>query len=102
VESVPALAVALCLIFACNDLAIGPAWASCADVGERYAGTLGGAMNMIGNLFGAVGGVITGYLLDAKRADLLFMIFAGSFWLAALCWLSLDVTRTLAGSERKA
>src|SRR4029077_486385 len=29
-----------------NDGMLGPAWASCADVGERYAGTLSGAMNM--------------------------------------------------------
>jgi hypothetical protein len=28
------------------------------------------------------------------------MVFAASFWLGGLCWLSLDVTRTLAGVDR--
>src|SRR5205823_1706135 len=37
---------AFCAWFFFNDAMIGPAWASCADVGERYAGTLSGTMNM--------------------------------------------------------
>src|SRR5262249_30027681 len=52
VDGPVALGVVLCVIFFCNDLSMGPAWASCADVGERYAGTVGGAMNMVGNLSG--------------------------------------------------
>src|SRR5262249_17387854 len=43
-----ALALILCFIFICNDLNMAPAWASCADIGESYAGTIGGAMNMLG------------------------------------------------------
>ncbi len=38
-----------------NDGMMGPAWASCADVGESYAGTLSGAMNMTGAFFGRPG-----------------------------------------------
>ena len=73
----------------------GPAWAACADIGERYAGTLGGAMNMIGNLAGAVGASLAGNLFQAGHPQLVFIIFASSFWLASLCWLMVDVTKPL-------
>ena len=94
VESTPALAFVLCLIFFCNDFAMGPAWAACADIGERYAGTLGGAMNMIGNLAGAVGGILTGYLFES-RPEWVFIIFAISFWCGTLCWQGVDATQRL-------
>jgi sugar phosphate permease len=90
------LAVLLCLTFFCNDLAMGPAWAACADIGERYAGTIGGKMNMVGNVAGGVAGLLTGYLFQVQRPELVFIIFAGSFWLGSLCWLGVDVTRPVA------
>jgi ACS family glucarate transporter-like MFS transporter len=109
VHDVWALAALLSATFFFNDLAMGPAWASCADIGERYAGTLGGAMNTIGNLGGALGAVIAGSLLGSEFIpylpgfsdyvvagnELVFYIFAGSFWLGSLCWLGIDVTRPL-------
>jgi sugar phosphate permease len=90
------LAVLLCLTFFCNDLAMGPAWAACADIGERYAGTIGGKMNMVGNVAGGVAGLLTGYLFDIHRPEVVFVIFAGVYWLGSLCWLGVDVTRPVA------
>jgi hypothetical protein len=75
---------------------MGPAWASCADIGERYAGTLSGTMNMIGAFAGAAGMALAGYLLRHGRSELVFIIFAGVYLLAALCWLGVDVTKRLA------
>jgi nitrate/nitrite transporter NarK len=98
VEDPTLLGVLLCLTFFCNDLAMGPAWAACADIGERCAGTLGGKMNMVGNLAGAAGILVTGYLLHTHRLVLIFVVFACSFCLGSLCWLGVDVTRPL---ERK-
>ncbi len=107
------LAVVLCAIFFLNDIAMGPAWAACADIGERYAGTLGGAMNMVGNLAGVIGNLLAGYLfgkqffLHVLEPDggsteylfqgnqLLFIIYACSFWLGTLCWQGVDVTKPL-------
>ena len=74
---------------------MGPAWASCADVGERYAGTLSGAMNMTGAFFGAAGAVFAGYCLRRHEDELLFIVYACSYALAAMCWLAVDVTRPL-------
>jgi MFS family permease len=89
-----ALGFVICAIFFCNDLNMGPAWASCADIGERYAGTLGGAMNMLGALTGAAGNLVAGALFD-RHTELVFIIYAFAFWLGALCWLAVDVTKPL-------
>lgn len=81
--------------FFCNDLNIGPAWAACADVGEHYTGTISGAMNMIGQFVGAAGMAIAGAMLHRGHTELLFLVFASSYALAALCWFGVDVTKPL-------
>jgi sugar phosphate permease len=95
VEEVWLLGLVFSAWFFFNDATMGPAWASCADVGERYAGTLSGAMNMTGAFFGAVGMAIAGRLLHRDRDDLVFILFACSYSLAALCWLAVDVAKPL-------
>ena len=88
------LGVLLCLTFFGNDLTMGPAWAACADIGERCAGTLGGKMNMVGNLVGGTAGIlVTGYLLQRHQLVAIFVVYACSFCLGSLCWLGVDVTR---------
>jgi sugar phosphate permease len=89
------LGLFLTLTFFGNDLSMGPAWASCADIGERYTGTLSGAMNMVSALAGACGTALSGYLFEQGRPELVFIIFAGVYALAACCWLGVDVTRRL-------
>jgi sugar phosphate permease len=93
------LGTLLCLTFFCNDLAMGPAWASCADVGHRYAGTIGGAMNMLGNLAGAGGAALAGWLFRNGHPEIVFVIFGCSFCLGSLCWLAVDVTRPVVDPE---
>jgi ACS family glucarate transporter-like MFS transporter len=92
------LAVLFCAAFFFNDFTMGPAWAACADIGERHAGTLSGAMNMIGAFAGAAGTALAGVLLELKRYELLFAVFACSYGAAALCWLAVDVTQPLPDS----
>jgi sugar phosphate permease len=89
------LAFAFSAMFFFADANMGPAWAACADVGERYAGTLSGAMNMIGNLFGAAGMAFAGYYFHRGLTTSVFIAFAISYFSAALCWLAVDVTRPL-------
>jgi len=95
VEEVWLLGLAFSAWFFFNDATMGPAWASCADVGERYAGTLSGAMNMTGAFLGAVGMGLAGRLLNRGLGDVVFILFACSYALAALCWLAVDVTKPL-------
>jgi sugar phosphate permease len=89
------LALAFSAWFFFNDAAMGPAWASCADVGERHAGTLSGAMNMAGAFLGAAGARFAGALFDRGRDEQVFIVFACSYGLAALCWLAVDVAKPL-------
>jgi sugar phosphate permease len=89
------LGLAFCAWFFFNDATMGPAWASCADVGEHYAGTLSGAMNMTGAFLGALGVATAGRLLHRGLDGPMFVLFACSYLLAALCWLAIDVTRPL-------
>jgi sugar phosphate permease len=101
VEGVWLLAALLGTAFFCNDLIMGPAWASCADIGERYAGTLSGAMNMMGSVVGAAGMALAGYLLHRHQDKPLFLIFACSYGLAALSWLLVDATKPLVPTRQE-
>jgi sugar phosphate permease len=100
VEDVWALGALLCAGFFFFDFTMGPAWAAAADIGERYAGTVGGAMNMVGNFGAAAGAKVAGELFGkdffgVAGSDLVFVLFAVSLWLGALSWLGVDVTRGL-------
>ncbi len=93
VEATWSVAALLTASFFCNDLNMAPAWAACADVGRSVAGTVSGAMNMTGNFAGAIGMALAGRLLEKGQAHWVFIIFAASYAMAALCWLAVDVTK---------
>jgi len=46
-----------------NDLVMPGAWAAVMDIGGKYAGSLAGAMNMLGNMGGAISPLAIGYIL---------------------------------------
>jgi MFS transporter, ACS family, glucarate transporter len=75
-----------------NDFVMPAAWASTMDVGGRYAGTVSGAMNMMGSVAGALSVTVVGYLLTWTSGNwtLTFYISAAIYLLGALCWLFLD------------
>lgn len=100
VEEVWLLAALFSAMFFFNDASMGPAWASCADVGEHYAGTLSGAMNMVGAFLGAAGMAFAGYFFRRSWDVPVFIVFASSYGLASLCWLAVDVTKPLIPKEK--
>jgi len=95
VDRVEALAALLVLAFFGNDLAMAPAWAAAADIGERYTGVLSGAMNMTASFMAAAEARAVGQLLDAHDLVMPFLLLALSYALGTLCWLGVDVRRTL-------
>jgi sugar phosphate permease len=99
VEGTIAMGFLLILTFFGNDLAMGPAWAAAADIGERHAGVLSGAMNMMGSFMAALQSDIIGRLLDADNLVAPFLILAASYALGTLCWVGVDVRRTLAEAQ---
>jgi sugar phosphate permease len=92
------LAVVFSTAFFFNDATMGPAWASCADVGERSAGALSGAMNMTGSFFAAIAMSLAGALFHRGLDDAVFVIFAVSYLLSGIAWLVIDVTQPLHAS----
>jgi MFS transporter, ACS family, glucarate transporter len=48
-----------------NDLAMGPAWAVCQDIGRRYSAIVSGFMNMIGNLGGVATLIVTSRIMKS-------------------------------------
>ena len=98
VENVSLLGFLLILTFVGNDLAMAPAWASAADIGERYTGVLSGAMNMMASFMGAIQALVVGRLFESHNLVAPFIILAVSYALGTLCWIGVDVRKTLADS----
>jgi sugar phosphate permease len=95
VDDTPTLGFLLVVTFFGNDLAMAPAWAAAADIGERYAGVLSGAMNMMSSLMAAVESKAVGNRLDAQDLVTPFILLAGSYALGTIAWIGVDVRKTL-------
>jgi len=76
----------------CNDLAMPGGWGACMDVGGRFAGSLSGSMNMMGNAGGALAPMIVPFVLKATHDNwnANFLMFAAVYFLGGLCWLFID------------
>lgn len=76
----------------CNDLVMPGSWAACMDVGGKFAGTLSGAMNMMGNLGGAIAPMVIGYTLAHTNNNwfLNLDIAAAVYFSGIFFWLFLD------------
>jgi ACS family glucarate transporter-like MFS transporter len=80
----------------CNDLVMPGAWGTCMDVGGKYAGTLSGSMNMMGNVAGFVAPTLGGYILSRTGDYNVFLyVMAGVYLVGTLCWPFIDPTRPL-------
>jgi MFS family permease len=106
-----------------NDLTMGSSWASCLDIGKRYSGIVAGCMNTVGNLGGALAGILTGKILEwytgpaphaLDKAVLGFAeqvgfetakdtgwvvniaLFGSAYVLSVICWLLFDATKPVA------
>jgi len=108
-----------------TDLTMGSAWASCQDIGRRYAAIVAGFMNMMGNFGGTLACWVSGYVLQLalnahaaglgvgpeelsgtqKAAALLsgyhfnFYIFAAAYVVGVICWLNIDASRPIETGE---
>ena len=98
VENVVALGFLLALAFFGNDLAMAPAWAAAADIGERHTGTLAGTMNMMASFMAAVQAIVIGRLLKSDDLVMPFVLLAVSYALGTLAWIGVDARQTLAES----
>jgi len=81
----------------CNDLTMPCAWGACMDIGGKYAGTVSGSMNMMGNLAGFVAPQVGGIIVDKTGGnyDLFIYTMALSYFLGAFTWPFLNSTKAL-------
>jgi nitrate/nitrite transporter NarK len=95
VTQAPSAAVAIAAMgFAAfsNDLSLATCWTTCVDLGGRFAGTVGGQMNMWGAFGGFVSPMLIGWLLDVtgQNWNITFYICSAVYAAGALMWLVLD------------
>jgi ACS family glucarate transporter-like MFS transporter len=84
-----------------NDTTLPGSWTTCMDIGGKFAGTVSGSMNMLGNFGGMAGPVVVGFVLDWTNRDwqLAFAISAAIYFLGAICWLFIDPVKPLEEKE---
>ncbi len=83
-----------------NDLVMPQAWGACMDIGGKFAGTVSGSMNMMGNLAGFAAPVFGGYILQQTGGNWNAFLYtmAGMYLLGTFCWPFIDpVTPLTAG-----
>ena len=87
-----------------NDLVMPGAWAACMDVGGKYAGTLSGTMNMMGNMGGVVSPIAIAYILRNTNNNwaMTFYVSAAVYFAGIFFWLFLDPVTPLEEDSRAA
>jgi len=91
--------VSMALASFSNDLTMPGSWSTCMDVGGRFAGTLSGSMNMMGNFGGMAGPLIVGLVLQHtnRNWEITFWLSSAIYFLGGLCWLFIDPVTPLEG-----
>ena len=87
-----------------GDLTLPGSWGTCMDVGQEYAGTLSGSMNMMGNLGGSLAPLSIPYILAATNNNwaMSFYVGAAVYLIGAVCWLFLDSVTPIDNSQTHA
>lgn len=90
----------------CNDLTLGPAWATSQDIGKRYAAIISGSMNMIGNLGAALSNYITGVIIhrytlapgivENQAYTTCMIMYATAYAVGVVFWFLIDANKPLA------
>jgi MFS family permease len=80
-----------------NDIVMPGAWGACMDIGGKYAGTLSGSMNMMGNAAGILAPTIGGFIVQRTGGDWNMFLYTmvASYFLGALCWPFINSNRKL-------
>jgi nitrate/nitrite transporter NarK len=96
----PYAAVAfITLVSFAMDLTMPGSWTTCMDIGGRATATLGGTMNMMGQLGGFVSPIVLGIIVGRTgNWPLTFHVTAIICLCGAACWAFIDPTTPLDGT----
>ncbi len=84
-----------CLALFFLELTVGVSWAITLDIGGDSAGSVSAVMNTCGNLGGAIGSALSGYLVVYWGWKAPFLVMAGLSILAMVLHLQIDAKRRL-------
>jgi MFS family permease len=89
-----ALMLASAAMFAA--LGVAPAWTLCVDIGGPHAGVVTGAMNMCGNLGGALVSLVVGFCLKHLHSyDAAMYSISAMYAVSGICWTLVDPSECL-------
>jgi ACS family glucarate transporter-like MFS transporter len=93
---------AIALSSFCNDLVMPTSWGTVMDIAGGYSGTVSGAMNMIGNLGGALYGTVSGLVLQSSNRNWNYVLYMGAavYLFGFLIWTQLDPVTPIVWTER--
>jgi MFS family permease len=93
-------AILLGLAAGCASLSVASAWAASLDLGGHHSGVVSGAMNMFGNLGGALSPVVFGHCVQQWEVSrpwaawhIPLLTTAACYLLSWICWCLLEVRR---------
>jgi ACS family glucarate transporter-like MFS transporter len=84
------------LAFACQDLGVPSMWSVPADIGGRYAGTIGGWMNAAGAVGGMVSPLVAAQVYMKHGWNAVFVVFGVVYLIGAAAWLRINAEETIA------
>jgi len=71
-------------------------WATCVDIGKRYAGAVAGCMNTAGSLGGVASSLIFGFIVQRSGSyDAVLASMAAVLLVGAALWFRIDPTESL-------
>lgn len=82
----------LVIAFAFQDLGVPSMWSLPADIGGRFAGTVGGWMNSAGAIGGMLSPIMAAKVSVAHGWNATFLVFGAIYLLGALAWLRIDAS----------
>lgn len=85
-----------------NDLTMPAAWGAAMNIGGRYAGTLSGSMNMMGNFGGGFFPIAYPRIREGLSMEWVFYVSAGAYVISFLAWVFLDSSKPLETEEAHA
>ncbi len=92
--------MAMCLAIFGSDMVLSPSWTTCLDVGGRNAGTVSGAMNMVGNLGAFFTSILFPMLYKSVQShEPFFYLAAGLNVVAIFLWFMIRPDRPLVDLE---
>ncbi|MBM4067566.1 MAG: MFS transporter [Planctomycetes bacterium] len=91
-----------CVVFLINDLAVPVIWATCTDIGGRFAGTFSGTVNMVGCIGAFLGPALTGGFLESaghagatSSWTFIFGLFGAAWIVSGLAWIFIDASKVV-------